>query len=218
MPVLRRDGALHSREHAAAGIVLPAQRLVDVAGADDPVLRLVVERALTGSRPGARSDGARLALAVEGGGMAGSVSGGMCAALEALGLVDSFDAIYGCSSGSMNASYLAAGQAQLRSGLYAIAAAAGLVDRRRLLRREPPFRTREIVNTLFRDYPHAERALTCAPELRLIASRVDDKSACVLAGFASLEELRMAIMASCAIPFRPADLVEFRVLRGWMAC
>ena len=52
------------------------------------MLGLVVERAATGSRPGARTDGARVALAIEGGGMAGAVSGGMCAALEALGLIE----------------------------------------------------------------------------------------------------------------------------------
>jgi hypothetical protein len=101
---------------------------------EDAVLRLIVNRALDGGRPGARRDDARVALAIEGGGMAGAVSGGMCAALEALGLIDSFDLIYGSSAGSINASYTAAGQAQLRAPLYLAAARHGLIDPRRALR------------------------------------------------------------------------------------
>jgi hypothetical protein len=52
--------------------------------ADDPVLHLAAGRAAAGSRPGQRTD--------------------------SLGLIESFDAIYGSSSGSLNASYAAAGQ------------------------------------------------------------------------------------------------------------
>jgi predicted patatin/cPLA2 family phospholipase len=194
----------------ATGIVLPAVPLANLSGLDDPVLGLVVERALSGSRPGARTDAARVALAVEGGGMAGTVSGGMCAALEALGLIDSFDVIYGSSSGSMNASYTAAGQAQSRGGLYAIAAKQGLVDHRRMLRREPPIRTEQIATSLFQAHPHLPRVLDDTPVLRLTATSMQDKQLRVLEQFQSLDELRTAIWASCAIPFRSHDVVRFR--------
>ena len=75
-----------------------------------PVLALVRERAAAGSKPGARSDGARLALVVEGGGMRGAVSGGALQALHDLGLRDAFDVVYGSSAGAMNATYFLAGQ------------------------------------------------------------------------------------------------------------
>src|SRR5256885_1723538 len=68
-----------------------------------PVLRVVLERAGNGSHPGARADDHLVALAVEGGGMRGAVSAGMCVVLEAAGLVSAFDRIYGVSAGALNA-------------------------------------------------------------------------------------------------------------------
>ena len=57
-----------------------------------PVLRLVLERARAGSRPGRRTDGQVVCLAIEGGGMRGAVSAGMCVVLEAAGLTCAFEA------------------------------------------------------------------------------------------------------------------------------
>lgn len=133
-----------------------------------------------------RSDGKRLALAIEGGGMAGTVSAGMCVALEALGLIDSFDAIYGASAGAMNASYTAAGQAAERSKVYLLAAQRGLIEPRRAVVGRPPFRLAEIFNSLFTEHPHAPRALENRPPPRVTAARVEDKTLDVLDGFRSL--------------------------------
>ena len=70
------------------------------------VLRVIEERARSGSRPGHRSDGLRIALSIEGGGMRGTVSAGMAYALHELGLVRAFDAVYGSSAGAINAAWL----------------------------------------------------------------------------------------------------------------
>lgn len=43
----------------------------------------------------------QIGLAIEGGGMRGCVSAGMTAALMSLGLMDSIDAVYGSSAGSL---------------------------------------------------------------------------------------------------------------------
>jgi hypothetical protein len=72
---------------------------------------------------GARSraphdDGARIALCVEGGAMRGVVSAGMVSALEDLGLVHAFDAVYGSSAGAINAAYFLAGQAGFGTAIY----------------------------------------------------------------------------------------------------
>jgi predicted patatin/cPLA2 family phospholipase len=48
----------------------------------------------SGSRPGERSDGKKIALAIEGGGMRGCVSAGMATAVWYLGLKDSVDIVY----------------------------------------------------------------------------------------------------------------------------
>jgi hypothetical protein len=103
--------------------------------------------------------------------MAGAASGGMCAALEALGLIDSFDVIYGSSSGSMNASYTAAGQAARctpspRSTGLSITA--GWCDERH---RSGPSRSRPRSSTPTASAPGSGRHT----ELRLTATSMSDK-------------------------------------------
>jgi len=56
------------------------------------VLRVLAARAQAGRQPGRHNDGFRVALAIEGGGMRGTVSAGMALALDELGLVPAFDA------------------------------------------------------------------------------------------------------------------------------
>lgn len=175
----------------------------------DPVLRLVIARAQEGRGIGVRADGARLALAVEGGGMAAAVSAGMCMALEALGLIDSFDAIYGSSAGAINASYTAASQARDRAELYALAARRRVVDPRRAILGRPPFRL-QVLSSLLSEYPHHPRVLSGPLALRVTACRVESKTLDVLGDFRSLDELREAVWASSAVPVLAGDVVEFR--------
>jgi predicted patatin/cPLA2 family phospholipase len=63
-------------------------------------------------------DGASIALCVEGGAMRGVISAGMVSALEELGLVNAFDAVYGSSAGSINAAYFLAGTARMGTAIY----------------------------------------------------------------------------------------------------
>jgi predicted acylesterase/phospholipase RssA len=73
------------------------------------VLEAIKTRVESGSKPGARRDKHKIALAIEGGGMRGCVSAGMAAALEQLGLSDAFDVVYGSSAGSLIGAYFVAG-------------------------------------------------------------------------------------------------------------
>ena len=75
---------------------------------EHPVVALIRRRRDEGSTPGARADGRRVALVIEGGGMRGVVSAGMTAAIEQLGLRDSFDEVHGASAGAFNAAFLLA--------------------------------------------------------------------------------------------------------------
>jgi len=70
------------------------------------VLQALAARTRAASQPGARDDGLRIALAVEGGGMRGTISGGMALALHQLGLVPAFDAVYGASAGAISGAWL----------------------------------------------------------------------------------------------------------------
>lgn len=72
------------------------------------VLKLIEYRVRTNSKPGRRdkNDTGKLALSIEGGGMRGSVSAGMAAAIATLGLCDAFDSVYGSSAGSVVGAYM----------------------------------------------------------------------------------------------------------------
>ena len=67
--------------------------VAEVWDPDHPVLRLLRDRRHTASKPLNRTDGARLGLAVEGGGMRGIVSASMLVALEDFGFADAFDVV-----------------------------------------------------------------------------------------------------------------------------
>jgi len=77
-----------------------------------PVVQLLHSRRRSGSLPtdprspsDRRADGARVALAIEGGGMRGCVSAGMAGALNHLNLTDAVDIVYGSSAGSLIGAY-----------------------------------------------------------------------------------------------------------------
>jgi len=81
--------------------------VVDLESAlkDHAVIDLIANRYRESSKPYNRTDGAHLALSIEGGGMRGSVSAGMTGAIAVLGLLDCFDSVYGSSAGSVVGSY-----------------------------------------------------------------------------------------------------------------
>ena len=89
----RRNG-LHESQSRNGHAIIQAEQ------APHPVVQVLLDRARSGSKPGARTDPHRVALVIEGGAMRGVVSGGMVTGLEALGLRDAFDAVYGSSAGA----------------------------------------------------------------------------------------------------------------------
>ena len=120
MPDLRRVGRHHGFD--AWEIDLHGHQVVyRVAGSGPPVVlvhgmvnssrhwQAVAERLRRRALDGGRDDGARLALAIEGGGMRGAVSAGMAIAIDELGLTDAFDAVYGASAGALNGVWLLSG-------------------------------------------------------------------------------------------------------------
>ncbi|CBJ30949.1 conserved unknown protein [Ectocarpus siliculosus] len=88
-------------------------------GDDPPGVGVFRKRVKGGKNPGFPGGGlkqseamasAKVGLAIEGGGMRGCVSAGMIAAVSTLGLMDTFDAVYGSSAGSLVGAYAIAGQ------------------------------------------------------------------------------------------------------------
>eukprot|EP00752_Nemacystus_decipiens_P006162 g5559.t1 len=87
-----------------------SQAMLEAREDDHPVLEVLRDRLKAGTKPGSHGDGLKVGLAIEGGGMRGCVSAGMIAAVVTLGLMDTFDAVYGSSAGSLIGAYAIAGQ------------------------------------------------------------------------------------------------------------
>ncbi|TNM41958.1 patatin family protein [Nocardioides albidus] len=104
-----------------------------------PLLRALLDRQHSDSRPGQRDDGLRIALAIEGGGSRAAYSAGMALALDEAGLTGCFDDVYGTSGGALNGAWLLTGEAQrwIRSWAWPEVADAKVTDPRRVLRGGP---------------------------------------------------------------------------------
>jgi predicted patatin/cPLA2 family phospholipase len=168
---------------------------------DDAVLSVIRRRAASGSAPGRRSDGHVVALAIEGGGMRGVVSAGMCAVLEEAGLVPAFDRIYGCSAGAITGCFTAAGQAVLWATTFEDLAERQFIDPVRALRRRPVLDLGFLFETVIaKRKPPSEEGLARGPDLRVLAVSAQDATQRVLGGFRDTAELLAAVRVSCAIP------------------
>jgi predicted patatin/cPLA2 family phospholipase len=89
--------------HSATGSTFVGHR-------PDAVIDLMFDRRRRGTSPLAGSDGRKLALIVEGGGMRGTLSAGALLALDVLGFRPVFDEVYATSAGAVNAAYFLSGQ------------------------------------------------------------------------------------------------------------
>lgn len=117
---------------------------------EQSVAELIRQRHASGSLPGHREDGARVALVVEGGSSRAAYGGGMVAALEQLGLLTSFDAVYGSSAGALNAAWLLCGKARETISAWSDPKVMGsVINFRRMLRRRPLVDTDHLVEVIY---------------------------------------------------------------------
>jgi predicted patatin/cPLA2 family phospholipase len=178
-----------------------------------PVARLLWARRRENSRPGARTDGARVGLAIEGGGVRGVVSGGMLVAVEEMGLLDCFDAIYGSSAGALNATYFLTSQTAAAVSLYYDdMVSRDFIDPRRLLRGRPVVSVEWVLDTVMeRTLPVDWRAIVDSPvPLHVVASSITELRWVTLAHWQTAGELKTALAATSRIPFLAGPPVEFR--------
>ncbi|HWD70224.1 MAG TPA: patatin-like phospholipase family protein [Solirubrobacteraceae bacterium] len=178
-----------------------------------PVVDLILRRRERGSLPGEREDGRRVALVIEGGGMRGCVSAGMTAAIEQLGLTDSFDEVHGASAGAFNAAFLIAGQASYLTGLYQHGFGnPTFVSARRVLRGQSLFNMDYVVNEVWRTQRplHTERILESAIELHCTATDVETAEVVDLTDLRDDTDVRSAMLASARLPWLAGAPVPFR--------
>ncbi len=181
------------------------------SGERHPLIELMLERMATGSRRGARTDGATIALAIEGGGSRGVVSAGMCLTLEKAGLIDAVDVIYGTSSGALNGSFTAAGQAAFGATNYIDIAMLRFANPLRLLTGHAVIDFDVLFDELIRGRkPYDEDGLRAGPAFRALAVDLESSAATVLGDFPNAEELLEAVQVSCSIPLLSGAPTVFR--------
>jgi predicted patatin/cPLA2 family phospholipase len=167
-----------------------------------PLVNFMWERNRAGSVRGERNDGRTVALAIEGGGHAGVVSAGMCVVLEATGLIDAVDVIYGTSSGALNGSFTATGQAAIGSTNYEDTANRRFSNPMRLLRGKSVIDFDFLFDDVIRNRkPYDPSGLETGPEFCAVTTNLDTREPETLKSFVGVEDLMQAVRVSCSIPF-----------------
>lgn len=183
---------------------------------DHPVLTALRSRRESGAVPGDRSDGFKIGLAVEGGGIRGVVSAAMLSALEDLGMTNSFDAVYSASSGAINAAYFMIGGSWYPLSIYYD----DLTTRRFM-----DFRRFFRGNILDLDYafgvvvdqlkPLSYEAVIRSPiPLRIAVTLADEIRTELVGDYTSAADLREALVASAWLPVALRGTTDFRGRRA----
>jgi predicted patatin/cPLA2 family phospholipase len=178
---------------------------------DAEVLRVLLARRAAGSTPSARTDGNRVALVIGGGGMRGAYVAGMLRAVERAGLTDSFDEVYGASSGSFTAAAFLTGDAAACAACYPEHLCTDeFINMRRLGTRRPVVALDHLVRVLETSKPMNWDALgRTAGKLHVVATDVADLSADTLTGMSGVADWKRALRASATIPLLAGPPVEW---------
>ena len=184
--------------------MLPEDETASAGRAADGVLGVLAERVRTGSRPGRRDDGLRVALSIEGGGMRGTVSAGMALALHELGLVPAFDAVYGASAGAITGAWLLSSNPEGLRGWAEPSYAKELIRWRAPLRGRPVVDVRTLVEVVYQTQWPMDfgSVLASSVEYHPLATDAATGAATDLRPlFADPARLRLALRASACLPF-----------------
>jgi predicted patatin/cPLA2 family phospholipase len=184
------------------------------------VLRLIEERAQSGSRPGHRADPYRIALSIEGGGMRGTVSAGMALALHELGVVSAFDAVYGASAGAITGAWLLSSTPEGLRGWADPDYARTLIRWSALLRGRPVVDVRTLVEEVYQtEFPMDFDSVLASPVVYhpLGTDAETGESTDLRRLIDTPAELRLALRASASLPFLAGPPVELRGRRFYDA-
>lgn len=184
------------------------------------VLNALTERARSGSVPGQRDDGLRIALGIEGGGMRGTITAGMACGLHERGLLPAFDAVYGSSAGAINGAWLLSATPDGLRGWTDPAFAEKLISWRAMLRRRPVIDVETLVEQVYvREFPMDFASVMASPvEYHPLATdAVTGRAADLRPMLGDPAEFRLALRASAALPFLAGPPVTLRGRRFYDA-
>lgn len=176
-----------------------------------PVIELILDRFRSNSEPLNRRDRYKLGLAIEGGAMRGVISAGMVTALESLGLLKVFDAVYGSSAGAFNGAFFLAGQAAFGTTIYyEDINNENFISFRRLLVGKPIASLEYIIETILPKEKILDwKAVLASPiPLNVIASSLKRLRFQVLKDFEKRESLFAALHASSKMPLVAGSPVQ----------
>ncbi|HEY4020640.1 MAG TPA: patatin family protein [Pseudonocardiaceae bacterium] len=178
----------------------------------DTVLQLLRDRKQQGSTPGHRDDDARLVLLIEGGSSRGAYSSGMTIAIETLGLLPMFDAVYGSSAGALNGAWLLCGRAEsTQHAWWDPTIMRTTINPGRLLVGKPAVDTGFLVNTVYTEIMPMgfQEILDSTVEFHPIATDADTGAATDLhERIHDRASLQAALRASTAMPLLAGDPIE----------
>jgi predicted patatin/cPLA2 family phospholipase len=184
------------------------------------LLRLLGDRVRAGSRPGDRTDGLRVVLAIEGGGMRGTVTGGMALALHELGLLPAFDAVYGASAGAISGAWLVSSRPEGLRGWAEPSYAKTLIRLSGLLRGRPVVDVRTLIEVVYQtEWPmDFGSVLASAVEYHPLATDAATGTSTDLRPLiGDPAELRLALRASASLPFLAGPPIQLRGKRFYDA-
>lgn len=184
------------------------------------VLRLLQDRVRAGSLPGQRADGQRIALAIEGGGMRGTVSAGMALALHERGMLPAFDAVYGSSAGAITGAWLVSSRPEGLRGWADPDYARTLIRWSGLLRGRPVVDVRTLIEVVYQTEFPMDFGSVLASEVPLHPLATDaasGESADLRPLIGDPAELRLALRASASLPFLAGPPVTMRGRRFYDA-
>jgi predicted patatin/cPLA2 family phospholipase len=171
------------------------------------VLRVLASR----KRAGTREDGHQVALAIEGGGMRGAISGGMALALYELGLVPALDAVYGSSAGTITGAWLLSSNPEGLRGWADPEYARALIRRRAALRGKPIVGVETLIEEVYQTiFPLDYASVLASPvEFHPMGTDAVTGLSTDLRRFVhDTADLRLAIRASAALPLLAGPAVE----------
>ena len=161
-----------------------------------------------------------MVLALEGGGMRGTVSAGMAFAVHELGLVHAFDAVYGSSAGAISGAWLLSSNPGGLRGWTEPAYARALISRSGLLRGRSVVDVRSLIEVLYQTtFPMDFGSVLSNPvEFHPLATdTATGQPADLRPLIGDPAELRLALRASAAIPLLAGPPVELRGRRFYDA-
>lgn len=177
-----------------------------------PVLEVIRDRKLSGSLPLQREDSARLAVVLEGGSSRAAFGGGMALALEELGLLETFDAVYGASAGALNGAWLVCGRTQANiHGWWSQESMRSVIKLHRFVSRGPVVDGARLIDEVYEDVTPMgfDEILHSPVEFHPVGTDTQTGEATDLAPFIhDKASLKAALKATTRLPILSGEPVE----------